>query len=71
MGGSAFPNFDVKHLQDVCVACSRLRAQPEEGGDWSAVFTDRPENFVDIYRPVDPYQEEFWATASAYFGSLS
>jgi len=69
-GGSSLPDIDVKHLQSVCEASERLTIRPEEGGDWSAVFSDRPEEFVDIYSAIDPYSDEFWAAASEHFGSL-
>lgn len=64
------PDIDVKHLKMVCEACSELKVEPEEGGDWSAVFPGREDEFVDIYSSIDPYPEAFWAQASAYFGVL-
>eukprot|EP00933_Yihiella_yeosuensis_P015613 TRINITY_DN13568_c0_g1_i1.p1 TRINITY_DN13568_c0_g1~~TRINITY_DN13568_c0_g1_i1.p1 ORF type:complete len:724 (+),score=129.90 TRINITY_DN13568_c0_g1_i1:221-2392(+) len=67
---SDLPDVDIKHLRTVCEECEELKMQPEEGGDWSAVFRDRPDEFVDIYDPTDNYPEHLWKAAAEYFGGL-
>jgi len=67
---NSLPDIDVKHLKDVCDACTRLHVEPEEGGDWSAAFAGRVDPFVDIYSNVDSYSEEFWTQAMEHFGIL-
>lgn len=68
--GSRLPEIDVLHLHQTCLSCPSLHVQPEEAGDWSAVFVGRPQNFVDIFSRQDPFPETCWMQAAAYFGSL-
>jgi len=64
------PDIDMKHLQAVCEDCKTLRFEPEEGGDWSAVFKDREPTFVDVHSPEDTYPEGLWSELAAYFDGL-
>lgn len=66
----ALPDVDIRHLRTICDESALLRIQPEEGGDWSAIFVDRPEDFVDIYDLTDSYSERTWKAAAEYFESL-
>jgi len=62
---------DAGRLKTLCESMGgRLRVQPEDGGEWSALLTDRAPNFVDIYNEVDDYPEEVWRAAEAYFKLL-
>jgi len=70
-GFQNLPNIDLAHLQSLCRSCSCIQVQMEEGGDWSAVFNDRPQVSVDIYNPKDPFSAGFWQSASKYFDGLS
>eukprot|EP00419_Tripos_fusus_P030512 CAMPEP_0172781638 /NCGR_PEP_ID=MMETSP1074-20121228/203530_1 /TAXON_ID=2916 /ORGANISM="Ceratium fusus, Strain PA161109" /LENGTH=463 /DNA_ID=CAMNT_0013618615 /DNA_START=269 /DNA_END=1657 /DNA_ORIENTATION=- len=70
-GFQNLPNIDLAHLQSLCRSCSCIQVQMEEGGDWSAVFNDRPQVSVDIYNPKDPFSAGFWQNASKYFDGLS
>lgn len=67
----ALPEVDTKQVRAVCESCAALRVDDEDGGDWSAVFRDRPETFVDVYSPVDCYPEHFWSGLQAYFLSIA
>lgn len=69
-GRTSLPDVDIKHLKDLCDMSPRLTIAPEDGGDWSAVFNDCPENFVDIYSSDDPFPPSFWMEADRYFSSL-
>lgn len=62
----ALPEVDSRQVRTVCEACKMLRVGEEDGGDWSAVFVDCPETFVDIYSPVDSYLAQLWSALRAY-----
>jgi len=64
------PDVDIKHLKAMCDESECLLITPEEGGDWSATFRDRPERFVDVYSPDDNYSEATWTAAREYFEVL-
>jgi len=70
-GFQHLPNIDLAHVKSVCRGCSCIQVQMEEGGDWSAVFNDRPQVFVDIYNPRDPFSDAFWENFSKYLEGLS
>jgi hypothetical protein len=65
------PVVDIKHLLAVCENSDRVKVEPEEGGDWSALFFDRPRAFVDVYSPEDVYSSGMWEVSTAYFQSLT
>jgi len=67
----ALPEVDTKQVRAVCEACEVLRVDEEDGGDWSAVFKERPATFVDVYSPVDCYPEQFWLGLQAYCESTA
>jgi len=69
-GSEYLPDVDMKHLQAVCGDCRTLHVEPEEGGDWSAVFRDCEPTFVNVHSPDDTYPEELWSEAAAYFEGL-
>jgi len=69
--GREVAEVDNARLKAACEACSWLRIEPEEGGDWSALIVGRTPSFVDVYSPRDLYAPELWAAAAAYFGGLS
>jgi len=60
-GSEYLPDVDMKHLQAVCGDCRTLHVEPEEGGDWSAVFRDCEPTFVNVHSPDDTYPEELWS----------
>lgn len=64
------PDVDIRHLKQVCDDIDSLDVEPEEGGDWSATFTGRPEPFVNVYSPSDDYSQELWDAAARYFENL-
>jgi len=65
------PHIDLVHLQSLCSGCSCIQVHMEEGGDWLAVFNDRPQTFVDIYSRRDPFSDGFWQKAREYFEEMS
>lgn len=67
----SLPDVDIKHLRATCDASECLVVEPEEGGDWSALISGRPEAFVNVYSPLDVYPAELWAAAALYFEVLS
>jgi len=73
--GEASTDAGSAALRAVCeTGCGgRLVVEPsaEGTGDWSALLTDRPAAFVDIYSPVDVYPLDLWGALAGYLGSLS
>lgn len=65
------PEIDMDHLHSVCENCDFITTKSEEGGDWSAVFLERPPVFIDIYSLEDTYSPELWTGAEAYFKGLT
>lgn len=57
-------------LRGLCERSRRLRVEPEEGGEWSALLLNRDECFIDIYSEDDPYPPKMWEAAAAYFEGL-
>jgi len=49
----------------------QLQVASEEGGEWSALFVNAPEPFVDVYSKEDMYSESMWKAAAEYFEALS
>lgn len=65
------PDVDIVFLKDFCESSANLCVEPEEGGDWSAVFVDRPADFVDIYSPEDSFPASVWEEAAEYFSTVT
>lgn len=61
---------DLSALRKMCEADPQLLMESEDGGEWSARFTDVADSFVDVYGKDDPYDEAVWQAAQEYFESL-
>lgn len=61
---------DMKRLRGLCLSCTYLTVQAEEGGEWSAQLRGRPASFVDVYSPQDLYPAQLWQATNSYFESL-
>lgn len=64
---------DVAQVRSACDLLHRrgkVRVQPEDGGDWSALLVDRFPTFIDVYSSVDTYPAAMWAQARIYFENL-
>jgi hypothetical protein len=62
-------HMESYRLRNFCEAQGELEVFDEPGGEWSVRFRGQPGNFADVCSPTDPYPEEMWAAAGAYFGS--
>lgn len=67
--GRSITEFDGTSLKALCESCRALRIESEEGGDWSVLLRGRPDTFVDVYSPEDPYDAGLWAAMGRYFES--
>jgi len=62
---------DLSMLRKFSEGDVQLRVGSEEGGEWSALFVNVPETFVDVYSKEDMYPETTWQAAAQYFETLS
>jgi len=67
----SMPLIDPKHLRTMCETMPELTVSPEFGREFSVVFKDRPDDFLDIRSTEDPYSEELWTELGNYFNALS
>jgi len=64
-------DVDLKELKAACQSCAYLSVEEAESdADWSALLAGRPQTFVDVYSPSDPYSRDMWQHAERYFSSL-
>jgi len=67
----SMPLIDPKHLRTMCESMPELMVSPEFGREFSVVFKDRPDDFLDIRSMEDPYPEELWTELGNYFNALA
>lgn len=69
LGGTSV-DIDAQHLHSTCVSNPRLIVDAGEGGEWSVIFADRPEYFVDVYSAIDVYPPDLWSATATYLEGL-
>lgn len=70
-GANNGKEVELGQLRRLCESDSSLRVASEEGGEWVAVCVDRDEPFIDVYNKEDPFSEDVWEAAAAYFETMS
>lgn len=68
---NAGKEVDLSLLRKFCEGDAELQVGSEEGGEWSALFMNVPEPFVDVYNKEDMYADSTWQAAAEYFDTLS
>lgn len=61
------PSVCPKKLRRVCTESKRLTVEVMNGKEIAVLFRERPENFLDICNPADPFPSSVWAQAAEYF----
>lgn len=67
----SMPKIDPKRLRKICEMCPQLHVHSEEGREFSVVLIGQPCSILDVCSPHDPYPQQMWQEAAAYFQHLS
>lgn len=61
---------NLSQLRVACEDSAKIKIEVEADGEWSAVLVSRSAAFVDFYSLDDPYPQNMWRSAEAFFQIL-